>query len=82
MTAFEPLRTSVKIEPKALSIESVKTYVPLTIATPSTIAIAVSAARSFRPASPLSATRINARSTVADRLDDLVFADLARGRGR
>ena len=30
---------------------------PLTIATPSTIAIAVSAARSLRPSSPLSATR-------------------------
>src|SRR5437879_1648433 len=35
-------------------------YVPLTIATPSTIAIAVSAARSLRPSSPLSATPINA----------------------
>ena len=61
MTAFEPLRTSEKIELNAWSIESVKTYVPLTIATPSTIAIAVSAARSFLPASPLSETRINSR---------------------
>jgi hypothetical protein len=34
----------------------VSTYVPLTIATPRTIASAVSAARSFRPARPFSAT--------------------------
>ena len=53
MTAFEPWRTSVKIVSNALSIESVRTYVPLTMATPSTIAIAVSAVRSLRPEQPL-----------------------------
>jgi hypothetical protein len=37
---------------------SVRTYVPLIIATPRTMAIAVSAARSFRPARPLRATAI------------------------
>ena len=42
ITAFDPLRTSVKIESNALSIESVSMNVPATIATPSTIAIAVS----------------------------------------
>ena len=42
MTASEPFRASVKIELNALSIESVSTNVPLTIATPSTIATAVS----------------------------------------
>ena len=58
ITAFDPLRTSLKIELKALSIESVSMKVPATIATPRTIAIAVSAVRSFRPSRPLSATRI------------------------
>ena len=58
ITAFDPLRTSVKIELNALSIESVSMKVPATIATPRTIAIAVSAVRSFRPSRPLSATRI------------------------
>jgi hypothetical protein len=58
MTAFEPWRTSVKIESKARSIESVSMKVPATIATPSTIAIAVSDVRSLRPSIPLSATRI------------------------
>ncbi len=53
MTTFEPSRTSVKIWSKALSIESVRTYVPLIIATPSTIARAVSAVRSFRVNRPL-----------------------------
>ena len=43
---------SVKILPKAWSIESVRTNVPLIIATPRTIAIAVSAVRSFRLISP------------------------------
>ena len=57
-TTFEPLRTSVKIELNALSIESVRTNVPLIIATPSTIAIAVSAVRSLRPSRPASATLI------------------------
>jgi hypothetical protein len=54
----DPFRTSVKIELKALSIESVRTNVPETIATPRMIAIAVSDARSFRPSRPLSATLI------------------------
>ena len=48
----------VKIWSKARSIMSVSTNVPLTMATPSTIASAVRKARSFRPASPRSATRI------------------------
>ena len=52
MTAFEPLRMSVKIRSNAWSIESVRTYVPLIIATPRTIAIAVSAVRSLRLRSP------------------------------
>ena len=43
---------SVKILSNAWSIESVRTYVPLIIATPSTIAIAVSAVRSLRLRSP------------------------------
>ena len=60
MTAFEPWRLSLKMLSKARSIESVRTYVPLTIATPSTMAIAVSVALSLRPRRPLSATRITA----------------------
>src|SRR5919106_711555 len=43
---------------KALSMVSVRTYVPLTMATPRTIANAVSTARSLRPARPRSATPI------------------------
>ena len=46
-----------KIESNALSIVSVRTSVPLTIATPRTIAIAVSAERSLRAIRPRSATR-------------------------
>ncbi len=42
----------------AALIVSVRTYVPLIIATPSTIATAVSAARSLRPSRPLRATPI------------------------
>ena len=61
ITTFEPLRTSVKIESNAWSIESVRTKVPLTIATPRTIAIAVSAIRSFRPRSPLRANFVTPR---------------------
>src|SRR6476659_4267718 len=53
MTAFDPCRASVKILSKAESIESVRTNVPLIIATPRTIAIAVSAVRSLRLSSPL-----------------------------
>ena len=49
---------SLKIASNALSIVSVRTKVPLTMATPSTTASAVSEARNLRPASPLSATRI------------------------
>ena len=55
MTTFDPCRTSVKIWSNALSIESVRTYVPLIIATPSTIASAVRTVRSLRVSSPLSA---------------------------
>ena len=67
ITAFEPWRTSVKIESKALSIESVSMNVPATIATPSTIAMAVSAVRSFRPSNPLSAKRITGVHITFDR---------------
>src|SRR5436309_15777699 len=42
----------------AALIVSVRMYVPLTIATPRTIAIAVNAALSFRPSSPFRATRV------------------------
>ena len=49
---------SVKMSLNARSIMSVRTNVPLTMATPSTIASAVRNARSFRPARPRSATRI------------------------
>ena len=65
MTAFEPWRTSLKMLSKARSIESVRTYVPLTIATPRTIAIAVRAALSLRPRRPLRATRITAALTCS-----------------
>jgi hypothetical protein len=58
ITAFEPCRISVKILSKAASIESVRTYVPLIIATPRTIASAVSAVRSFLPSRPRSAKRV------------------------
>src|ERR1700747_3395048 len=70
---------------------SVRMYVPLTIATPRTIATAVRLARSLRPSSPLSATPINARPSVslqrahhlehlrcaggAELLDDLAVGD-------
>jgi hypothetical protein len=57
-TASVPAYDSAKIVLNALSIVSVRTKVPLTIATPSTTASDVSAARNFRPASPLSATLI------------------------
>ena len=55
-TASVPAYDSTKIVSNARSIVSVSTYVPLTIATPRTIAIAVSSERSLRPARPLSAT--------------------------
>ena len=61
MTAFEPLRMSVKILSNAWSIESVRTYVPLIIATPRTIASAVSAVRSLRRR-PRSAKRVMRRA--------------------
>ena len=48
--------TVVNTVPNAALIVSVNTNVPLTIATPSTIANAVSAARSLRPRRPRSAT--------------------------
>ena len=57
MTAFEPARMSLKIRSNAWSIESVRTYVPLIIATPRTIATAVRAVRSLRLRSPLMAKR-------------------------
>ena len=46
------------IELKAPFMVSVRTNVPLTIATPRMIANALNDARSFRPASPFSATLI------------------------
>ena len=58
MTASAVEYAAVKMLSKPFLIESVRTYVPLTIATPRTIAIAVSAARSLRPSNPFSATRI------------------------
>ena len=51
----------MKIVRKPLLIVSVRMKVPLIIATPSTIASAVSAERSFRPARPFSETPITGR---------------------
>ena len=62
ITASEPLRASVKMRSNAWLIESVRTNVPLIIPTPSTIAIAVSAVRSFRLSRPRSAKRVKPRS--------------------
>jgi hypothetical protein len=45
-----PAYDSSKMVENALSIVSVRTYVPLIIATPRTIAIIVSEVRNFRPA--------------------------------
>ena len=59
-TASVPAYDSWKIVLKALSIVSVRTNVPETIATPRTIASAVAIARNFRPARPRRATRITA----------------------
>src|SRR5262249_15112286 len=58
MTASDPWRMSVKILLNAWSIESVRTKVPLIIATPSTIAIAVRAVRSFRLRRPRIANQV------------------------
>ena len=58
MTASVLAYCCSKIASNALPIESVSTYVPLTIATPSTMAIAVSAVLSLRPERPLTAKRI------------------------
>jgi hypothetical protein len=57
MTAFDPCLMSVKIRSNAWSIESVRMNVPLIIATPRTIAIAVRAVRSFLLSSPRIAKR-------------------------
>ena len=68
-TSFVPVTTASvcsyeleKIVSNAFSIVSVRTSVPLTIATPRTIAIAVRMERSFRAARPRSATRFICRS--------------------
>src|ERR1700760_2334951 len=61
-----------KIELNAPVIESVRTNVPATSATPRTIATAVRAALSRRVASPLSATRSTALQ-VLHGVDDLVL---------
>jgi hypothetical protein len=66
-TAFVPRYDSLKIVSKACWIVSVRTYVPLIIATPRTIAIAVRAARSLRPSRPRTATRITARARSSQR---------------
>src|SRR5262249_28652196 len=58
MTASDPWRMSVKILVNAWSIESVRTKVPLISATPSTIAIAVRAVRSFRLRRPRIANQV------------------------
>jgi hypothetical protein len=57
-TASVWLYELVKIVSKALEMVSVRTKLPLTIATPSTIASVVRTARSRRAASPLSATAV------------------------
>ncbi len=57
-TASVPAYDSTKMALNALSIVSVSTYAPLIIATPRTIAIAVSTVRNLRPARPRSATPI------------------------
>ena len=73
-TSFLPLTTASvcsyeleKIESNAFSIVSVRTSVPLTIATPRTIATAVSAERSLRASRPRIATRLIARPRCRDR---------------
>ena len=68
---------TVKIVSKPFLIVSVRTYVPDTIATPSTIANAVRSARSFRPARPLSATLITGIPRQADIL--LITARISAG---
>jgi hypothetical protein len=63
-TASVPAYDSTKIALNALSIVSVSTYAPLIIATPRTIAIAVSTVRNLRPARPRSATPIIATRSL------------------
>src|ERR1051326_8511449 len=53
-----------KIVSNACEIESVSTKVPLTVATPRTIANAVRTERSLRPARPLRAKRIRSEDRV------------------
>ena len=59
-TASVPRYVCVKIALNAFEIESVRTYVPLIIATPRTIATPVRTVRSFRRRSPRSAKAVNA----------------------
>jgi hypothetical protein len=66
-TASVPARDSVKRFENALSIVSVRTYVPLIIATPRTIAMPVRAARSFRVRSPRSAKPVTGRASPSPR---------------
>src|SRR5581483_10501868 len=87
---------SEKIESNALEIESVSTYVPLTVAIPRTIANAVRPVRSLRPQSARRATRNIRRSArpsrrygalvgAAEVLDDLAVVqeqDPVGDRGR
>ncbi len=68
-TTSEPARISVLMKSNAFWIESVRTNVPLTIATPSTTASAVSAVRSLRPNMPARATRVmRSRGVMAARI--------------
>src|SRR5688500_8526393 len=77
-TASVPAYDWTKMRSKARSIASVRTSVPLIIDTPRTIASAVRSARSFRPARPLSATRVNSmRSKVFHRDDQVVLGRVA-----
>ena len=68
-----PALASAKMSSKALSTDPFSMKVPATIATPSMIASAVSAARSFREASPRSA-RLEHRYEVPHQADDVVLA--------
>ena len=62
-----------------MSIESVRMNVPLTVATPSTIAIAVSAVRSLRVRRPLSAKAHRAAiSSIASPISCCVAPDSSR----
>ena len=83
-TTFEPCADVGEDLVERLSIESVRTNVPLIIATPSTIASAVSAVRSFRPSRPLSAKTRHRRGPATGSLvvQGLERVQAARRAGR